>query len=84
MKSQIQESTNFLWSWLPSRKNPYDIVKLPKTRPLTVQLDTYNAQLSKIEDVWKDTWTDCPYPTYKAIKKAYSHNGNAMLFGEMM
>jgi len=31
-----------------------------------------------------NTWTDCPYPTYKAIKKAYSHNGNAMLFGEMM
>ena len=24
------------------------------------------------------TWTDCPYPTYKAIKKAYQHNGNAI------
>ena len=33
---------------------------------------------------WKNTWTDCPYPTYKAIKKAYQHNGNAMIFGEMM
>ena len=32
----------------------------------------------------KDTWTHCPYPTYKAIKKAYQHNGNATLFGEMM
>ena len=31
-----------------------------------------------------DTWTDCPYPTYAAIKKAYQHNGNATLFGEMM
>jgi len=34
--------------------------------------------------IWRDTWTDCPYPTYTAIKKAYQHNGNAMLFGEMM
>ena len=34
--------------------------------------------------IWKDTWTDCPYPTYKSIKKAYQHNGNATLFGEMM
>ena len=31
-----------------------------------------------------DTWTDCPYPTYKSMKKAYQHNGNATLFGEMM
>ena len=31
-----------------------------------------------------NTWTDCPYPTYKAIKKAFSHNGNATIFGEMM
>ena len=30
------------------------------------------------------TWTDCPYPTYKAIKKAFQHNGNATIFGEMM
>ena len=30
------------------------------------------------------TWRDCPYPTYKSIKKAYQHNGNAMIFGEMM
>ena len=34
--------------------------------------------------IWKDTWTDCPYPTYKSINKAYQHNGNATLFGEMM
>ena len=33
--------------------------------------------------VWKDTWTDCPQPTYEAIKKRYRHNGNAVLFGEM-
>ena len=33
--------------------------------------------------IWKDTWTDCPMPTYKAIKKAYQHNGNATLFGEL-
>ena len=33
---------------------------------------------------WQNTWTDCPYPTYKAIKKAYQHNGNALIFGEMM
>ena len=31
-----------------------------------------------------NTWTDCPYPTYAAIKKAYQHNGNATLFGEML
>ena len=33
----------------------------------------------------KDTWTDCPYPTYKALHKAYKHNGNAVPFilGEM-
>jgi len=31
-----------------------------------------------------NTWTDCPVPTYAAMKKAYQHNGNAMLFGEMM
>ena len=36
--------------------------------------------------IWKDTWTDCPYPTYNAIKKNYLHNGNAvpMFTGEMM
>ena len=33
---------------------------------------------------WRETWTDCPYPTYKSIKKAYQHNGNATIFGEMM
>ena len=33
---------------------------------------------------WRETWTDCPYPTYKAIKKAFQHNGNATIFGEMM
>ena len=34
---------------------------------------------------WKETWTDCPYPTYKALHKAYKHNGNAtpFLIGEM-
>ena len=32
-----------------------------------------------------NTWTDCPYPTYKALYKAYKHNGNAVpfLLGEM-
>ena len=37
--------------------------------------------------IWKDTWTDCPYPTYQAIKKEKRHNGNAkpfLIFGEMM
>ena len=36
---------------------------------------------------WKETWTDCPYPTYQAIKKKEMHNNNAkpfLLFGEMM
>ena len=34
---------------------------------------------------WRETWTDCPYPTYKALYKAYRHNGNAtpFLLGEM-
>ena len=34
-----------------------------------------------------DTWTDCPYPTYQAIKKKEMHNDNAkpfLFFGEMM
>jgi len=31
-----------------------------------------------------NTWTDCPLPTYTSMKKAYQHNGNAMIFGEMM
>ena len=34
--------------------------------------------------IMHDTWTDCPYPTYKSMKKAYQHNGNATIFGEMM
>ena len=38
--------------------------------------------------VCKDTWTDCPYETYLAIKKKEMHNGNAVeyltfLKGEM-
>ena len=35
--------------------------------------------------VLKNTWTDCPYPTYKALHKAYRHNGNAVPYieGEM-
>ena len=35
--------------------------------------------------IMKDTWTDCPYPTYKALCKALKHNGNAVPFilGEM-
>ena len=27
--------------------------------------------------IMKDTWTDCPYPIYKALSKQYRHNGNA-------
>ena len=32
-----------------------------------------------------NTWTDCPYPTYKALCKVLKHNGNAVPFilGEM-
>jgi len=35
--------------------------------------------------IMKDTWTNCPYHTYKALYKAYKHNGNAVPFiaGEM-
>ena len=35
--------------------------------------------------VLKNTWTDCPYPTYRALHRAYRHNGNAVPFiaGEM-
>ena len=31
------------------------------------------------------TWTNCPYPTYCAIRKKHSHTGNATpyLVGEM-
>ena len=30
--------------------------------------------------ILKDTWTDCPYPTYKALYKQYCHNHNAVPF----
>ena len=30
-----------------------------------------------------NTWTDCPIPTSTSMKKAYQHNGNATLFGEL-
>ena len=38
--------------------------------------------------IQKNTWTDCPYETYQAIKKKELHNGNAVeylhfLKGEM-
>ena len=35
--------------------------------------------------IQKDTWTNCPYHTYKALYKAYKHNGNAVPYiaGEM-
>ena len=35
--------------------------------------------------ILKNTWTDCPYPTYRALHKTYRHNGNAVPFleGEM-
>ena len=38
--------------------------------------------------IWRDTWTDCPYETYLAIKKKEMNNGNAVeylhfLKGEM-
>jgi len=29
------------------------------------------------------TWTNCPYPIYKALYKAYTHNGNAQYFSEL-
>ena len=28
--------------------------------------------------IMRDTWTDCPLPTYIGIKKAYYHNQNAI------
>ena len=38
--------------------------------------------------IQNNTWTDCPYETYQAIKKKELHNGNAVeyltfLQGEM-
>ena len=27
--------------------------------------------------IMKDTWTNCPYPIYRALSKQYRHNGNA-------
>ena len=35
--------------------------------------------------VSKNTWTDCPYPTYRALHKVHRHNGNAVPYieGEM-
>ena len=29
--------------------------------------------------VMKDTWTNCPFPTYKALYKQFVHNSNAKL-----
>ena len=34
--------------------------------------------------IWKDTWTDCPYETYLAIKKKEMHNGNAVEYLHFM
>ena len=28
--------------------------------------------------IWKDTWTDCSYETYMALKKMMRHTGNAV------
>ena len=28
--------------------------------------------------IWNDTWTDCHYETYMALKKMMRHNGNAV------
>ena len=28
--------------------------------------------------IWKDTWTDCAYETYMALKKMMRHNGHAV------
>ena len=28
--------------------------------------------------IWKDTWTDCSYETYMALKKMMRHNGTAV------
>ena len=35
--------------------------------------------------IMKDTWTDCSYETYVALKKVLKHNGNAVpcILGEM-
>ena len=35
--------------------------------------------------ILKNTWTDCPNPTYRALHKMHRHNGNAVPFlaGEM-
>ena len=36
--------------------------------------------------IWKDTWTNCSYETYMALKKLMTHTGNAteyFLRGEM-
>ena len=27
--------------------------------------------------IMKDTWTNCPFPTYKALYKQFVHNSNA-------
>ena len=29
--------------------------------------------------IMKDTWTNCPFPTYKALYKQFVHNSNAKL-----
>ena len=34
--------------------------------------------------IWKDTWTDCTYETYLAIKKKEMHNGNAVEYLHFM
>ena len=35
--------------------------------------------------VQRNTWTNCPYPTYRALHKVHRHNGNAVPYiaGEM-
>tara|TARA_R100000278_G_scaffold3670_1_gene6465 strand:- start:153 stop:326 length:174 start_codon:yes stop_codon:yes gene_type:complete len=47
--------------------------------------DMINILLDHDWTVSKNTWTDCPYPTYKALHKMFRHTGNAVPFiaGEM-
>ena len=56
--------------------------------PFNTYIDDKDMIPTLLEYGWiilKDTWTDCPYPTYRALHKMYTHNGNAVPYiaGEM-
>jgi len=53
-----------------------------KTMPFSTYIDDKDMIPILLEHdwiIWKDTWTDCSYETYMALKKMMRHTGNAKI-----